>query len=69
MSVSVSTNRSTSVGVSISNTIDTITGLKAGTYTLQTLLQNLVNQSHKHSKINISASDTDGNCDCCGSDS
>lgn len=69
MSVSVSANRSTSVGVSISNTIDTITGLKAGTYTLQTLLQNLVNQSHKHSKINIGASDSDGNCDCCGSDS
>lgn len=68
MGVSVSTNSSTRVGVSISNTIDTITGLKAGTYTLQTLLQNLVNQSHKHSKIYIRASDSNCDCNCCGTD-
>lgn len=40
------------------------TGIGAGTYTLQTLLQQLVNRSHTHSSKTISGSNCNCNCDC-----
>lgn len=45
---------------------NTVDGLAAGTYTLQNLLQNLVNASHTHSELTVTAN---CNCDCdCGDD-
>lgn len=41
------------------NRMSIVTGLAAGTYTLQNLLQQLVNKSHTHSTRNITI-----NCDC-----
>ncbi len=42
---------------------DTVGGLAAGTYTLQNLLQNLVNKSHTHSTLTVTAN-CNCNCDC-----
>lgn len=42
---------------------NTVAGLAAGTYTLQNLLQNLVNKSHTHSKLTVTV-DCDCNCNC-----
>lgn len=68
ISVGLSAIHSSSVSVSV-NTMNTVTGIKAGNYTLQTLLRNLVNQSHVHNKLTIIGGDSAGNCDCCGTDS
>lgn len=61
-------NPTVSGSVNISQlTLSQAAGVSAGAYTLQTLLQNLVNKSHVHSLVTRST----GNCDCtsnCGGD-
>lgn len=44
---------------------NTVKGISAGTYTLQNLLQNLVNKSHTHTSSSFTASSW---CDCYSSD-
>ena len=52
-----------------SYTYRTVAGIAAGTYSLQSLLQNLVNMSHKHQVVKT-LSNCVCNCDCdCGDDS
>lgn len=56
-------------GIHSSYRYNTVVGIAAGTYTLQTLLQNLVTKSHTHtvarilSNCNCNCTDSDSDCD------
>jgi hypothetical protein len=50
-------------GGAVYNIPTVVAGITAGTRTLQTLFQELVNKSHSHGSVNAS---TTYNCNCCG---
>lgn len=58
---SMSANFSTAEKI---NTFNVTTGIGAGTYKLNNLLQQLVNRSHTHTSKTISGSNCDCNCKC-----
>jgi hypothetical protein len=51
--------------ISVTDTFKTVTGLAAGTYTLQSLLQQLVNRSHTHT-LDRTMSVSNCRCNCYG---
>lgn len=58
---SVSSGMPTSYGITMPNVN---TGLAAGTYTLQVLLQHLTNRSHSHTSVYRNGSNCNCDCDC-----
>lgn len=49
------------------NVLNQESGLAAGTYTLQNLLQQLVNRSHTHKLVSRGTGNCNCNCDCSSS--